>query len=258
MHLIYSRETNVTALQSKTTTNITLQDILNSPNDFLFPEMAHKESSWFAGLLENIPGYTWLRIKVGRLILGPTYEMTSEQLVEYLKILAEEEQFEAERREREAEMKAQKFMAVRHPDWYWKKYIYSQKPGSEERKRAVYMFALANRREYGVYWMRRKDYGRLKAEFGEMDVKIDAPRNIVTVLTAGLEGTSRKERRDAKGELKPELVVPEQDVELFLRTREVVERTSIVGLNEPRSSVRRDTERLVAWEEVPMANAKYN
>ena len=255
--LIYPRVTNLTALQSKSTTNITAPDILNSPNHFLFQEMAPKKLSWLASLLEKIPGYTWLRIKVGRFIFGPTYEMTPEQCAEYLRILEEEEELEAERREREAEMKAQTFMAVRHPDWYWKKYIYSQKPGSEQRKMAVFKFALVNRREYGAYWIRAKDYVRLKAEFDEMGVKIDAKKNIVTVLTEGLEGGNRKERRDVQGELKWELVVPDEDLGLYLNTKELVERTSIRGLREPRS-MRGATERRIIWEQAPISRAKYS
>ena len=257
MHLMYPRVTNFTALQANNITNVTLQDILNSPNHFPFQEMAPKNPSWFASLLDKIPGYTWLRMKVGRFIFGPTYEMTAEQRIEYLKNLADEEQLEAERREREAEIKVQTFMAVRHPDWYWKKYIYSQKSGSEERKMAVFKFALANRREYGVYWTRAKDYGRLKVEFDEMGVKIDAKKNIVTVFTEGLERANGKERRDVQGELKWELVVPEEDLGLYLRAREIVGKTSISGLREPRS-MRGATERLVAWEDAPMATAKYS
>jgi hypothetical protein len=261
MRLIYPREANLTASPLNANTSLPELSLLNPttinatsvPGDMQTKE----ESSWFSRLLEKIPGYTWLRTKVGRFIFGPTYEMTPAQLDEYLHL-------EAEREEHEAELKVQKFMALHYPDWYWKKYIFSQEQGSEGRKRAVFIFALTNKSGFGRYWRRLKDGVNLNIEFEQMGVKMEGG-NLVKMLLGIVEGQNetvvsegtRMERRDIGGAEELELILPEEDLEVYSSAKEMVELTSIAGLRDP-GSVRGDTVREVSWEEESIARAKYD
>jgi hypothetical protein len=78
-----------------------------------------QEPGCFARFLEHIPGYTWLRIKLGRLILGPTYRMPPRELEEYF-TLAEQERLAEKATQKEADLEVQKVMAKGYPDYYFK------------------------------------------------------------------------------------------------------------------------------------------
>jgi hypothetical protein len=104
-----------------------LQDVLNAtkPNATLPIELDEMDPpppkpGCFARFLEHIPGYTWLHIKLGRLILGPTYEMPPHKLEEYFTLLAEQERLAEEATQKEADLKVQKVMAKGYPDCYFK------------------------------------------------------------------------------------------------------------------------------------------
>jgi hypothetical protein len=282
MRLVLPRETNVTlnlgtnarALLNTTQANATLS---TEPDD----EMDRpKKPRWFARFLEHIPGYTWLHIKLGRLILGPTYEMTPEQHENYLIQMAKQKRLEEKAAQKEADLKVQKFMALAYPDYYFQKYVFAHPHGSEERKRALFIFVLTNKQQVGRYWTRKKDYYTLRVEFKRMG--LDMTGNIVADLLRGVdmnatvadgggnrtevENKSRRRRRGVEqtdGQ-DVELVIPEEDLDLYLSAKEMVEATSIEGLRDPRNQTietevaRSYTKRPVIWDEEVVATARYN
>jgi hypothetical protein len=283
MRLIYPREANLTldlgtnvrsllnGTQPNATLPIELDDEVDSPP---------KKRGWFASFLEHIPGYTWLRIKLGRLVLGPTYEMPPDKREAYVTMMAEQERLEEEAAQKEADMKVQKFMAKAYPDYYFKKYVFVHPNGSEERKRALFIFVLTNKQEFGRYWTRQKDFYTLRVEFEKMGVKMTG--NIVADLLRGVDmnttvtdGGGNKTELENRGRRKRwgveqsegqdiELLIPDGDLELYLSAKEMVERTSIEGLRDPRSQTveREDArsyiQRPVIWDEEVTARARYN
>src|SRR5271170_5098481 len=76
-------------------------------------------------------------------------------------------------------------MAKAYPDYYFKKYVSVHPQGSEERKRALFIFVLTNKQELGRYWTREKDFHTLRREFENMGVTMTG--NIVADLLRGLD-----------------------------------------------------------------------
>ena len=121
------------------------------------------KTSWIARFAENIPGYSWLKHKIGTFIYGPTYGMTRAQLRAYRDDEAKQEQIELLIANRDADFKVAMYMALKHPKFYWHKYIDTFEKGTDERKKGLLLFVLANKREIGDYyggmlqWKRRID-----------------------------------------------------------------------------------------------------
>jgi hypothetical protein len=150
--------------------------------------------------------------------------------------------------------------------------------GTEERKRALFIFVLTNKQEFGRYWTRQKDFYTLRVEFEKMGVQMTG--NIAADLLRGVdmnttvtEGGGNKRELENRGRRKRwgaeqgegqdiELVIAE-DLDLYLSAKEMVERTSIEGLRDPRNqTVEREAarsyiQRPVIWDEEMIA-ARYN
>jgi hypothetical protein len=282
MHLLYPEAPDATLDVGTTVTSIlnaTQSNKDTNPNDVNEEIPQPKKRSWFASLLEHIPGYTWLRIKLGRLII-PTYEMSPEQLEDYFVMMAKQERLAEEKANKEADMKVQKFMAKRYPDYYFKKYVFVHPEGSEERKRALFIFVLTNKQELGVYYTRQKDLYTLRREFDKIgvtmtgnivaDLLTGVDVNITSLTNSGVNGTelgdkSRRIRRriEQNEGQEIEVIVPEEDLNLYLSAKQMVEGTSIKGLIDPRPQTEREVPqsyrpRPVVWHDEVIARARYN
>jgi hypothetical protein len=133
------------------------------------------QGSWFSYLLNHIPGYGWVKNKVGKMIFGQTFGMSSLELDAWTRSQTHEYQLNLLQKEREAEFKAAKYMALIHPAWYWFKYIECFEKGTEERKRAVLLFVLSNKEMYGTYYGRHGLHLEwLNQEFLEMGMRVDS------------------------------------------------------------------------------------
>ena len=189
-----------------------------------------KKPSWFRRFLNHIPGYIWIKDKIGRFLHGPTYGMTDSELQEYKISQDRQNQIALLKNEREAEFQVAKYMARFHPDFYWHKYIYKFESGSEERKRGVFLFALVNMEEYGNYygprWLNRV---MLEIEFKEMGISLEG-QNIVKEYTEGRNATKilRFRKRDAT--LAMQLKIPEDDQKVYDKLRKIVQRIDISHL----------------------------
>jgi hypothetical protein len=191
------------------------------------PLSKRENGSKFSRILNHIPGYTWIKNKIGRFIYGPTYGMTESQLQEYEISQDREHRISLLRKEREAEFKVAKFMALIHPDFYWHKYVYAFQEGSEERKRAVFLFALVNKESYGNYYGPRPWHKvMLEEEFDKMGIGLES-QNIVKEYTESGEGLQLR-RRDVKGE--PLLQVKGTDKLIFEGVDRVVRASDISSL----------------------------
>ena len=189
-----------------------------------------RKPSRFGRLLNRIPGYTWVKDKIGRFIHGPTYGMTDSELQEYKISQDRQTRIASLKKEREAEFKVAKYMAHFHPDFYWHKYVYRFERGSEERKRGVFLFALVNMEEYGNYYGPRWLYKvMLETEFKEMGISLEG-QNIVKEYTEGRNATKivRFRRRDTTRET--DLKIPEDDQKVYDKLRKIVHRIDISHL----------------------------
>jgi hypothetical protein len=132
-------------------------------------------------LLDKIPGYKWLRTKLGKLFKGPTYGMSAEELEEHEAKEARERYIEHLRDEKEKEFKVAKFMALFYPEYYWNEYIQKFEKGTPESKIGVFIFVLLNKQAHGKYYSPNfpwhKDY--VEAEFNEMGINIDGDQSII-------------------------------------------------------------------------------
>jgi len=123
------------------------------------------KTSW----VDKIPGIKWLKNKIGR-TLNPTYGMTDEEVREWTREEWKKERLSRLRRKRLVEFKAAKYMALYHPDYYWYKYIFPLEEGSEKRKRAVFLFILVNKEEWGSYYGRLLQPTLVDEELAEMGI----------------------------------------------------------------------------------------
>jgi hypothetical protein len=98
------------------------------------PPNPPSKTSWFSRFLNHIPGYPWIKHKIGTFIYGPTYAMTSTQLRAY-QIAEQKEHIAVYKANLEADFKVAKYMALQHPTFYWHKYIDAYEKGMNERKR---------------------------------------------------------------------------------------------------------------------------
>lgn len=162
------------------------------------PEYKNSDSlsraSWLSHLLNYVPGYSWMKIKLGRMIFGPTFGLTETELRAFL--LSEQHQYQVEslQKEREAEFKAARYMAVVHPEWYWYQYIHAFPKGSEERKRAVFLFFLANKQMYGSSHRGNAQFAEwLDREFREMRGEFDGDQDEDELEHERLQKRSREE-----------------------------------------------------------------
>ena len=133
------------------------------------------QSSWFSYLLNHIPGYSWMKNKLGKMIFGPTFGMSNLEVDTWTSSQSHEYQFNLLQKEREAEFKVAKYMILIHPTWYWFKYIECFEKGTEERKRAVLLFVLSNKEMYGTYYGRHELHLEwLNREFEEMGMRVES------------------------------------------------------------------------------------
>ena len=123
--------------------------------------------------LDWIPGFKWLRTKIGQLFKGPTYGMTPEEEAEYDAAQHWQARTEFVEKEQESAFKVAKFMAAAHPEWYWRKYVDPFARGTEERKRGLFLFVLVNKATFGSYFGRVpwQKY-MLKEEFERMGIDL--------------------------------------------------------------------------------------
>jgi hypothetical protein len=133
------------------------------------------QGSWFISLLNHIPGYGWMKNKLGKMIFGQTFMMNDLEVDTWISSQNHEYQLNLLQREREAEFKAAKYMALIHPTWYWFKYIEPFEKGTEERKRAVLLFVLSNKEMYGTYYGQHGLHVEwVNREFQEMGMRVDS------------------------------------------------------------------------------------
>ena len=187
--------------------NLTIQNNSYSPspsqNNPVIPDVSQPSKPLRHGsrLLNYIPGYYWIKSKVGRFIHGPTYNMTDTELQQYKVLRVHELQIANLRKEREADFKVAKYMASVHPDFYWEKYVFAFDKGTEERKRGVFLFALTNKEMYGNYygmWLRHEEL--LDTEFEEMGINMEG-QNVIKQYTEDTNSTdARLTRRDMNGD----------------------------------------------------------
>ena len=181
-----------------------------------------RRTSWLGRLVNHIPGYTWIKDKIGRFIHGPTYGMTDSELQEYKISQDREERIASIRKEREAEFQVAKYMAQIHPDFYWHKYVYQFKKGSEERKRGVFLFALVNMEEYGNYYGPRWWHKvMLETEFKEMGISLEG-QNVVKEYTEGHNATKTVRFRKRNAIRDTQLKIPEGDQKVYDKLRKIV------------------------------------
>ena len=189
--------------------------------------------------------------------------MTPTELQRYKTFQNRYHSLETLKKEREAEFKVAKYMATIHPGFYWEKYIYPFKVGSEERKRAVFLFALTNKEIYGNYFgIYRRFRGLLESEFQGMGISLEG-HNIVKEYTEEKgNGTEvrRLLRRDVKGEIV--MITRNEDREMHERWKQIVQRTDIshmVVMNQkPHAPVRGTRRHFKISDQEISAHANFN
>jgi hypothetical protein len=229
------------------TLNVTIPTILKSNSTSQPLDLTAEKSSWFSRVLNHVPGYKWLKNKVGRFFRGPTYGMTATQLKDYRTLQARENRIADLKEERLAEFKVAKFMVLEHPEFYWYKYVSQFGEGSEERKRAVFLFALTNKEMYGNYYGPTSNWGsknRLNDEFKEMGINLER-QNIVKEYTERGNETDVVRLRSRDLRLEAILIIPDADKKMYERMMRIVEATeiSITRNQTPHNSVSRGTRR---------------
>lgn len=227
MPLMHSRNMALVPPQNNTL-NVTIST--NLTYNSAFPQSSQpirEKEPCHSGMLYHIPGYAWIKRKIGRFIYGPTYGMTEWQFKEYKILQNREHRIALLRKEKEAEFKVAKFMALFHPDFYWYKYVYAFQEGSEERKRAVFLFALVNKETYGNYYGPRPWHKViLEEEFDKMGINLES-QNIMKEYTESSDGM-RLRRRDVKRE--PQLRVKGADKLVFQNIDRIVQESDISSL----------------------------
>jgi hypothetical protein len=179
--------------QNATTNNNTCSN--STAQHFLPPNI---QGSWFSRFIQKIPGGSWLKTKLGRLIYGPTYAMKPSELKAYILSQKRALQLGYLRQEKEAQFKVAKYMALQYPDFYWSKYIDKLDKGSEERKRGFFLFVLTNKEQYGQYYGRyTRHIGLVNDEFMDMGLKA-ASMNIVKDIVQEKDVKTRNERNRRK------------------------------------------------------------
>lgn len=186
--------------------------------------------SWFSRLLDHIPGYTWIKDKIGQFIHGPTYGMTDSELQGYKISQDRQNKIASLKKDREAEFQVAKYMAHFHPGFYWHKYVYQFDKGSEERKRGVFLFALVNMEEYGNYygprWLHKV---MLDTEFKEMGISLEG-QNVVKEYTEGRRTTEVVGLRKRDKTPNTKLKIPDDDQGVYDKLRKIVRGTDISHL----------------------------
>jgi len=232
MALVRPRGTPLSLSNNDTLFNSTLPASTNSslPSTLNQPQRSHtpQQSSWFSRLLDHIPGFKWLKLKICQQIYGPTYGLSDVELRKYKMDQIRQARLEDKRRQREAEFKVAKFMAFNHPDFYWHKYIDPFDKGTEERKRGVLLFILTSKEHYNHYYGRRWTYKkRIDEELAEMGIRLD--KNI------GVKEDTTAEQPDGAVDSK---VIPRGlrlenhvDNEIFEKLKKIVEGLDISHLN---------------------------
>ena len=79
------------------------------------PPNPPSKTSWFSRLLNHIPGYPWIKHKIGTFIYGPIYAMTPTQLRAYQIAEAQKEHIAFFKANLAADFKVAKYMALQHP-----------------------------------------------------------------------------------------------------------------------------------------------
>ena len=225
--------TTISTLPKTNSTNLGTSTVTNA-----------RKPPWFGQLLNHIPGYAWIKDKIGRFIHGPTYGMTDSEFYEYKISQDRQKRIDSLKKEREVEFQVAKYMAQFHPEFYWHKYIDQFEKGSEERKRGVFLFALVNMEEYRNYYGPRWLYKvMLETEFKEMGISLEG-QNVVKEYTEGRSGTKmvRFRKRDATWET--QLKIPKDDQKMYDKLRKIVHRIDISHLIvQNRTKVPRGTRR---------------
>ena len=120
--------------------------------------------------------------------------MTDTELQEYEYEIAYQRRIAFLKKEKEDQFQAARYMAIVHPEWYWHNYIDQHEKGSEERKRAVFLFALANKEAFGNYYggLHRLAFEKaLEREFEELGIQLTS-QNIVKEYTEKQRKGTRK------------------------------------------------------------------
>ena len=171
--------------EPKSTANLPFKTFGNAASS-----VRSKRSSW----LHKIPGVRWIKEVIGRR-MNPTHGMTEEQAREWTRAQWAKHKLEKLQRKRIVEFKAAKYMALWHPDFYWHKYILPFPPGSEKRKRAVFLFILVNHEERGDYYGRLWHPELLEEEFKEMGID-PANKNIIREYSSKFRRADNKASED--------------------------------------------------------------
>lgn len=159
------------------------------------------QGSWFTRFIQKIPGGSWLKNKLGRIIHGPTYSMEPSELKAYILSQKRALQLGYLRQEKEAQFKVAKFLALQHPDFYWSKYIDKLDKGSEERKRGFFLFVLTNKEHYGQYYGRySRHIGLVNKELIDMGLKA-ATMNIVKDIVPEKDMEIKTEKKRSKRDI---------------------------------------------------------
>jgi hypothetical protein len=218
--------------------NTTISTISQANSTFpLTSKQTSRKRSWLSRVLSHVPGYNWIKDKIGRFFQGPTYGMSDTELQKYQIALNRQRRISCLQKEKEAEFKVAKYMATTHPDYFWNKYIYAFPKGAEERKRAAFLFALCNREVYGNYygvWMRHKT--ALDGEFEEMGISLEE-ENFVKEYTKGWNRTEVRLTR--RSERKMNLCEEDQRMYETLENAARMDISHLIAGNQRPQTIRR-------------------
>jgi len=148
MALIHPRGFNIAIPQD----DIVFHKSLSYNSTKSAPPNPPSKTSWLSRLLNHIPGYPWIKHKIGTFIYGPTYAMTPTQLRAYKSAEAQKEHIASFKANLEADFKVAKYTALQHPTFYWHKYVDAFEKGTDERKMGILVFVLANKADKGDYY----------------------------------------------------------------------------------------------------------
>jgi hypothetical protein len=179
-----------------------------------------------------------MKNKLGKMIFGPTFGMTTLEIDTWTRSQSHEYQLNLLQKERDAEFKVAKYMALIHPTWYWFKYIECFEKGTEERKRAVLLFVLANKEMYGTYHGRHDIHLEwLNREFEEMGMTVENLHGDF----AGKESEQNSESKELRKRTQEGILQQLFDVniEMFNEMERDVERSNISMLNPKKAYISR-------------------
>lgn len=128
----------------------------------------------------------WLTTTLGKFFYGPSYGMTDTELKQYERDIAQGRRIEFLKKDKERDFQAAKYMAVMHPHWYWHNYVEKFEKGREERKRAVLLFALANKEMFGNHYGAHPGLFKnaLDKEFEDMGYRLNG-KSIIKMFMEG-------------------------------------------------------------------------